>query len=219
MQPGAERRVAAEAAELLPDAHEDVLRQLVGVASAGHPADEAVHPGQVRRDRGARTRDTSPAAARATSSVMPPAISTVSDGSVNAPPPSRIDAPAPRRRPRKARRPVSTASLTVALGARASSSPAPAWTERGARKVGRLAAQDVVGVDRASPPTSACAAVSRKTAKCRWGVSLGALPETPDVADDLALLDAISLLQAVGVALQVGVVVAEAARPGRTGRW
>ena len=48
VQPGGERRVAAEAAELLPDADEDVLRQLVGVAAARHPPDEAVHARQVR---------------------------------------------------------------------------------------------------------------------------------------------------------------------------
>ena len=48
VQPGPERRVAAEGPELLPDAHEDVLRQLVGVAAAGHAADEAVHARQVQ---------------------------------------------------------------------------------------------------------------------------------------------------------------------------
>ena len=48
VQPGRERGVAAKRSELLPDAHEDVLREFVGVAAAGHPPDEAVHARQVR---------------------------------------------------------------------------------------------------------------------------------------------------------------------------
>ena len=48
MKPGGKGRVAAEGAELLPDADEDILGQLIGVAAARHPAHETVHPRQVR---------------------------------------------------------------------------------------------------------------------------------------------------------------------------
>src|SRR5947208_12203753 len=37
MEPGGEGRVAAERAELLPDANEYVLRHLIGVPTARHP--------------------------------------------------------------------------------------------------------------------------------------------------------------------------------------
>jgi hypothetical protein len=47
MEPGAERGVSAEARELLPHAHEHVLRELVDVAPAGHPPDQAVDARQV----------------------------------------------------------------------------------------------------------------------------------------------------------------------------
>ena len=47
VEPGAEGRLAAKASELLPDADEDILRELVGVASAGHAPDETVDLRQV----------------------------------------------------------------------------------------------------------------------------------------------------------------------------
>src|SRR5207237_10220094 len=47
VQPGREGGLAAEGRQLLPDAHEHVLRELVGVASAGHAPHEAVHARQV----------------------------------------------------------------------------------------------------------------------------------------------------------------------------
>jgi hypothetical protein len=48
VQPGRERRIPAKRAELLPEAHEDVLGQLVGVAAGRHPAHQSMHPRQVR---------------------------------------------------------------------------------------------------------------------------------------------------------------------------
>ena len=56
MQPGAERRVAAKAGELLPDAHEDVLRQLVGVPRPRSSGARGRAPGAGARDRAARRR-------------------------------------------------------------------------------------------------------------------------------------------------------------------
>ena len=47
VQPGPERRVAAKASELLPDANEDVLGQLVGVPASGHAPDQAVNARQM----------------------------------------------------------------------------------------------------------------------------------------------------------------------------
>jgi hypothetical protein len=47
VKPGAKGGIAAEGAELLPDANEDVLRELVGIPTAGHPAYEAVHLRQI----------------------------------------------------------------------------------------------------------------------------------------------------------------------------
>ena len=52
MEPGAERRRAAERAELLPGADEDILGQLVDVAPRRHPPDEAVNLRQVRAIEG-----------------------------------------------------------------------------------------------------------------------------------------------------------------------
>ena len=109
VEPGAEGRLAAKAAELLPDADEDILRELVGVASAGHPPDETVDLRQVRRDRGARTRGR---------------------------PRSR---PAPRHPQGPfVRVPSASSRAAIVWLPSASSFPAPAWTERGGRKVGTV---------------------------------------------------------------------------------
>ena len=47
VQPGPERRVAAKASELLPDADEDVLGQFVGVPAGRNAPYEAVNTGQM----------------------------------------------------------------------------------------------------------------------------------------------------------------------------
>jgi hypothetical protein len=44
MEPGRERRLAAELAQLLPGPHEDILGDFVGLLRAEHPAREAVDP-------------------------------------------------------------------------------------------------------------------------------------------------------------------------------
>jgi hypothetical protein len=48
VKPGRKRRVPAKLAQLLPGPHEDVLRDLVGLLRAEHPAREAVNPRHVR---------------------------------------------------------------------------------------------------------------------------------------------------------------------------
>ena len=47
MEPGRERRLAAELTQFLPGPHEDVLRDLVGLLRAEHPAGQAVDPADV----------------------------------------------------------------------------------------------------------------------------------------------------------------------------
>ena len=57
MQPGGQRRLAAESAELLPGPDEDVLGQLVGAVGAGHATGEgedARHVGAVEALEGRR---------------------------------------------------------------------------------------------------------------------------------------------------------------------
>ena len=61
------------------------------------------------------------------------------------------------------------------------------------RKVGTASAGYRKGRS-ACPPTSACPAVSRNTAKCRWGVFFGRIAGRADVADHLPLLDRVALL-------------------------
>ena len=58
------------------------------------------------------------------------------------------------------------------------------------------------------PSHQRLASVSRKTAKCRWGVSFGALPDDADVAEDLALPDLVALRSGRRRSVEVGVVVA-----------
>jgi hypothetical protein len=47
VQPSRKGRLAAKRAELLPDAYEDVLGQLVGSLWTSHPAGKVVHPAQM----------------------------------------------------------------------------------------------------------------------------------------------------------------------------
>ncbi len=48
VEPGAERRFAAKGPELLPRPDEDILRDLIGLLIAHHPAHQAVDPADVR---------------------------------------------------------------------------------------------------------------------------------------------------------------------------
>ena len=107
--------------ELLPDADEDVLRELVGVAAAGHPAHEAVHARQVRVIHPLERRHVSRRGQRHV--VSHPRAETadcrLSDRSGNA----------RSLGPRSGSRAVPLHSANVA-----SSFPAPAWTDRTGRK-------------------------------------------------------------------------------------